>query len=392
MLTRNLYPQLEKHLSNKLITVITGLRRVGKTTALKHLLEISKTKNKILLDLERVENRHIFNQNSYQHIQDSLLIEGVDITKASVIAIDEIQLVPNITSVMKYFYDTYPVKFIVTGSSSFYLKNHFTESLAGRKRIFEMYPLTFGEYLSFKKSKMDSSILKPFSKYNATLYSKLKKHYDDYVKWGGLPQVVTAGSADEKKAYLKDVINAYIELDIRLLSDFSASDDLYKLIRLLATRVGSKIDYSKLSSVMGINRHKLKDYLQLLEQTYFIQTVAPFTKSVDKEISLQRKVYFTDSGALTLFGGMSAGALFENVIAAQLRSYGTLNYYARKTGQEIDFILNENTAIEVKETPTSAHLSTLKARALQIGIKKSFIIGKHTHGDFEDYVWGGAIF
>ena len=234
--------------------------------------------------------------------------------------------------------------------------------------------------------------MKPFSKYNATLYSKLKKHYDDYVKWGGLPQVVTAGSADEKKAYLKDVINAYIELDIRLLSDFSASDDLYKLIRLLATRVGSKIDYSKLSSVMGINRHKLKDYLQLLEQTYFIQTVAPFTKSVDREISLQRKVYFTDSGALTLFGGMSSGALFENVIAAQLRSYGTLNYYARKTGQEIDFILNENTAIEVKETPTPAYLSTLKARALQIGIKKCFLVGKHTHSDFDDYVWGGAIF
>lgn len=392
MLNRILYPQLEKHLPNKLITVITGLRRVGKTTALKHLLEKAKTKNKILLDLERIENRHIFNQNSYQHIQDSLLIEGVDITKPSIVAIDEIQLVPNITSVLKYFYDTYPVKFIVTGSSSFYLKNHFTESLAGRKRIFEMYPLTFGEYLDFKKVKVDISTLKTFSKFNATLYSKLKKHYDDYVKWGGLPQVVTAATADEKRAYLKDVINAYIELDIRLLSDFSASDDLYKLIRLLATRVGSKIDYTKLSSVIGINRHKLKDYLQLLEQTYFIQTVAPFTKNVDKEISLQRKIYFTDTGALTLFGGMSSGALFENAIASQLRAYGTLNYYARKTGQEIDFILNENTAIEVKETPTPAYLNTLKARATQIGIKKHFVVGRHSHAEFIDHVWGGSIF
>lgn len=393
MIARNIFPELEKHLPNKLITVINGLRRVGKTTAVKYLLSKSKTSNKAFFDLERVEYRHLFNQQSYKQIQESILVEGVDITKPGIIAIDEIQMVPQITSVIKYFYDNYPIKFIVTGSSSFYLKNQFTESLAGRKRIFELHPLSFGEYIKFKQIKFNSEKFKPFDPVNITFYNKLKKNYDDYVHWGGLPEVVLSETNDDRIAYLKDIINSYIELDVRLLSDFSKSDELYKIIRLLVSRVGSRIDYSKLSSITGLHRHKLKDYLHLLENTYFIHTAAPFTKSADKEISLQRKMYFSDTGVLTLFGGVSSGSIFENAVANQLRQYGKLNYYAKKTGHEIDFILDEKTAIEIKETPTVSDLNILNARTKAVGLKKQYLIGKHLpSSQFADFIWGGSIF
>lgn len=145
MVLRLIYTELESHLENKLVTVITGLRRVGKTTAVRHLLGRIKSLNKLYLDLERVENRHLFNLPNYKDIELSLQAEGLDLSKKAYIALDEIQLVPNIASVVKYLYDTYNIKFIVTGSSSFYIKNRFTESLAGRKRIFEMEPLSFSE-------------------------------------------------------------------------------------------------------------------------------------------------------------------------------------------------------------------------------------------------------
>src|SRR3972149_133550 len=150
MFERKIYTELEAHLKNKLITVITGLRRVGKTTAVKHLLNSVKSENKLYLDMERVENRYLFNQTNYKDIESSLEAEGIDFSKKAYIALDEIQLVPNITSVVKYLYDTYTIKFIVTGSSSFYIENRFSESLAGRKRIIEMEPLSFAEYLPFK--------------------------------------------------------------------------------------------------------------------------------------------------------------------------------------------------------------------------------------------------
>jgi len=75
--------------------------------------------------------------------------QGTDFSQKVLIAIDEIQLVPNLPSVLKYLYDAYDIKFIVTGSSAYYIKNLFSESLAGRKKIFEIYPLNFGELLLF---------------------------------------------------------------------------------------------------------------------------------------------------------------------------------------------------------------------------------------------------
>lgn len=391
MYTRNIYPELEEHLDRKYITVITGMRRVGKTTALKHLLQKAQTDNKIYLDLERIENRQIFTKESYKDTERSLEAEGIDLSKPSVIAIDEIQLVSNSTSVIKYLYDTYKIKFLVSGSSSFYIKNHFTESLAGRKTIFEMYPLDFGEFLQFKNIKLPAS-LEPYQKFNLAFYNKYKSLYEEYIKFGGFPEVVQEKSKKSKHEYLKDIINAYIELDVKLLSDFNATDDLYRLIKMLAIRVGSKTDYTKLSSLTGLSRHKVKEYIQLLEHTYFILQVAPYTKNVDREISSQTKFYFSDTGILNELAILSGGSVFENAIANQLARKGNLNYYNTKTGLEIDFILDKKIAIEVKEHATSSDRGILYKRAATLELKKKMLVSRYQSNEkFSDFVWGGNI-
>ena len=113
MFNRKLMPALERHLNQKQITVITGLRRVGKSTALKHLYNLSKTENKIYLDLERIENQAIFLKNSYSDIERDLELLGFDFSKPGVIAIDEIQMVKTTSSILKAFYDDFGTKFIV---------------------------------------------------------------------------------------------------------------------------------------------------------------------------------------------------------------------------------------------------------------------------------------
>ena len=193
---------------------------------------------------------------------------------------------------------------------------------------------------------------------------------------------------------LQDILNAYIDLDIKILSDYTLNDELYKLIRLLGTRVGSKMDVSKLSSVAGINRNKIASYLKLFEQTYFLIRLTPFTTNTDKEISQQPKYYFCDSGLLNLIEGPERGKVFENVIINQfIRLDDRVNYYQRKSGQEIDLIWKESCAVEIKTTPTKSDGSVLASRMRALGFKKKFLVGLHPPAsDFKGFVWGGNIF
>jgi predicted AAA+ superfamily ATPase len=393
MFTRKIYPVLENHLSKKQVTVITGLRRVGKSTALKYLYDKTETSNKIYLDLERIENQNIFLQNSYKDIERSLELLGFDFSQPGIIGLDEIQMVKNSSSVIKALYDDYGVKFIVTGSSSFYLKNHFSESLAGRKRIFEMYPLDFEEFLQFKNINTKSIQKEKFKTFLPTYYDLYKPKYEEFIRFGGFPEVVLADDTDDKTAYLKDILNSHIELDVKLLGDVSSSDVLYKLILLLANRVGSKMDYSKIANLLGINRLKVKEYILLLEYTYLIKTIKPFTKGIDKEITKQAKIYFADTGLLQICGQTSSGAIFENAIAHQLALIGEINYYEKSSGTEIDFILDKKIAIEVKETLSSFDIKSLQKRSKPLELEENILIGRElAPSGFNDFVWGGNVF
>jgi uncharacterized protein len=393
MFTRKIYPTLENHLTKRQVTVITGLRRVGKSTALKYLYNTSPLTNKVYLDLERIENQNIFLQNSYADIERSLALLGYNFAEPGIIALDEIQMVKNSSSIIKALYDAYAIKFIVTSSSSFYLKNHFSESLAGRKRIFEMNPLDFEEFLQFNGVNTKPISKEKLQKFLPTYYDLYKTHYETFLQFGGFPEVVLAQNADDKIAYLKDILNSHIELDVKLLGDISSSDILYKLILLLANRVGSKVDYTKIASLLGINRIKVKEYLLLLEYTYLIKTIAPFAKGIDKEITKQPKLYFADNGLLNICGQTSSGAIFENAIALQLSYIGELNYYEKSSGTEIDFILNKASAIEVKETPSSFDVNTVNKRAKPLELENNFVIGRHlAPSNFNDFIWGGNVF
>lgn len=395
MYSRNLYPALKAHLSKKQVTVITGMRRVGKSTAVKYLIKETEHDNVLYLDCERVEIRVLFGRPNYEEIKIELELMGFDFSKPGLIAIDEIQHSSNLPSIIKYLYDTYQTKFIVTGSSSYYIKNNFSESLAGRKRIFELYPLDFREFLQFKNVWQDTFSNYACKNFTHPWYNRMKNLYSQFLTYGGFPEVVLEQNAEDKKEMLTDIINSFIELDVKLLADYSKSEDLYKLIKLLAARSGNKIDHSKLSSMSGINRQKIASYLQLFEQTYLIYQIEPFTHNIDREIATQRKLYFSDTGILQALSdySLSSGQIFENAVAVQLRNLGSLNYYQRKSGQEIDFILNRKIAVEVKETAVLQDKNILVQRASSIDLDQKWLIGLHpATNQFEDFIWAGSIF
>lgn len=393
MYERRIFELLKKHLNEPEVTVITGMRRTGKTTTLKYLLEKTPHKNKLFLDLERLEYRRIFMHESFQEMQSDLEFLGFDFSKKGMIAIDEVQLIPEVVSFIKYYHDHFNVKFLLSGSSSYYLKNRMTESLAGRKQIFELYPLDFPEFLTFKgvdTAPLKSQKLQPF---RPLVYQTYQQYYEEYLRYGGFPQVVLADTHEKKEQLLKDILNSYLELDIKILSDYSVIDDLFKLATLLSARIGSKLDYQKIGVLTGLSRHKVKDYIQLFRSTYFLHLIKPYSLNPDRSIAVQPKIYLADNGLVNQFAQVSGGALFENAIANQLIPLGEVNYHQKKTGQEIDFILNQQLAIEVKETPGPSDLRTLQSRAESIRIQDTLLFGRYPPGiDFKDFVWGGCVF
>ena len=196
---RKIYPAIKEHLESDGVTIITGMRRTGKTTLVEHLLSEINSDNKIFLDLEKISNQEIFSDKNYDNVVINLEQQGLDKKDRMYVALDEIQTLSNITSVIKYLHDHYNIKFILTGSSSYYLKNLFTESLSGRKKLFELYPLDFGEFLTFKNvSHKTLDIIDDAKSFSTHEYERLKAYYEEYIEFGGFPSVVLAKSVKEK--------------------------------------------------------------------------------------------------------------------------------------------------------------------------------------------------
>lgn len=388
---RKIFPKLLKHLQQKQVTVLTGMRRTGKTTLLKQLKDESKIKQKLFFDLERMDNRLLFSQENYDGILYALEQQGIDFSQKVLICIDEIQLSPNLPSVIKYLYDHYDIKFILTGSSSYYIKNKFQESMAGRKKIFEIHPLDFGEFLSFNNVSFKGFSSFENLKFNESEFLRLNKLYDSFIEFGAFPEVVLAQNKEEKLDLLQDIYSSYMNMDILQVSDIQKPNELMHIIRLLSSRIGSKIDVSKIANTVKISRQTVENYLNILESTFLIHFLPVYSQNPDKEIVKAKKVYFSDNGIANINGDLSGGQKFENAVFNQLKHFGDLAYYQLKTGNEIDFILNKEIAFEVKELAYHNDLNSLKRLSKNIGIKENKVISRFQGEVFEELIWGGML-
>jgi predicted AAA+ superfamily ATPase len=390
---RLLFPAMKDALTDQRAIVITGMRRTGKTVSLRWLLEQVSSLNKIYLDLERLDQRAVFQESNYDLALDYLRNRGLDTSQPMTVALDEIQYAPNLPSVVKYLHDTYGIKFLLSGSSSFYLKNYFTESLAGRKVVFEMSPLTFGEFLNFRGLTYRRREMFKEMRYDPHEYERLKGLYEEFLAFGGLPDIVLEARPSVRRDLLNDILSSYINIDVHALADFKKIGELQQLMRLLALRIGNKLDITKLASTIGLSRPTVMQYLDFLEMTYVIRRLPAFAGG-DKPSALAKKLYFCDNGIASILANISEGALFENAVFNQLQQYGRLNYLAKGNEYEIDFIVTQNnrsTALEVKYHPIRSDDQKLKRISAEYAFLDSWLVGKYPAPGFQDFIWGGFI-
>jgi predicted AAA+ superfamily ATPase len=378
---RKLYYEILPHINHKNAIVICGMRQVGKTTLMRMLYDIVKGP-KLWFDLDNPLDQMLFeaidyNQVYYELKKQASLNEG----ERLFVFIDEIQNFPDITRIIKYMIDHFQVKFIVTGSSNYYLRNLFPESLSGRKFLYTLYPLSFSEFLFFKgqineNDLIDSRLENIFKKHTRTEYEKRSKYYDEFIEYGGFPEVALTPDVKTKQLVLKNIFASFFEKDIKVFSELKDIRELRDLILLLAPRNGNMIDISKIASELGINRVKVYNYLEFLQGIFFLKLVSKHTKSIDKSVAAGKKVYFSDTGILNLVAKVNEGQLFETAICNQLEPYGHLAFYNKRNTAEIDFILNHETAFEVKIKAVQGDIDKLRKLAEAVQIGNYFVISK----------------
>lgn len=381
---RKIYSKLKEYLSWNEIIVLTGMRRVGKTTLLKQFYNEIAEDNKLIFNMDNPIDQDVFIEKDYNNIVENFKYLGLNLKDKAYIFIDEIQNLPEIVKPLKYLYDEFNIKFFVTGSSSFYLKNLFPESLAGRKVIVELFPLDFEEFLIFKNSKQvfeDEFNLKSRNK-NEFKFEKNKKFFEEYIEFGGFPQVVLAETKEKKQIVLKEIFGSYFEQDVKSLADFKNIGDLRNLILLLMRRVGTKLDISKIASILGISRPSVYSWLDFLEQTYFISRINQFSNNADNQLAGAKKVYLCDTGIINMLSQTDMGSILENAVFNNLRKYGRVQYFQNRHGSEIDFVLPElSTAFEVKTTAIPQYINKIKRLSEKLKLDNYYVISQNFYND-----------
>jgi predicted AAA+ superfamily ATPase len=387
MKKRLLYNELVRYLDHKNALIITGMRQVGKTTLMRQIYDEIKDA-KLWFDFENPLDTMYFEDEDYNDIYRNLIKQANN--GKPVIFIDEIQNFPRITSIIKYHIDHYRLKYIITGSSNFYLRNLFPESLSGRKFLFTLRPLDFAEIKYFKDINVDGETIRDLKFEELTgksliEYKRLSGLYEEYLEFGGFPEVVVTDNIESKKMVLRNIFASFFEKDLKLLSDIKDIRELRNLILLLVPRTGNMIDVTRIASELGISRIKVYDYLELLQGTFFIKLIPKFSSSIDKSVAGGRKLYFSDTGILNVIGKVNDGQLFENAVANQLLSFGELSFYNKRNSAEIDFILNKKIAFEAKMNATSSDYNKTKRIASSLDIDGCFVISKN-HVKYENVI------
>ena len=378
MFKRNLFYTILPQLQHKNAIVITGMRQVGKTTLMRQLADAWEGKS-VGYDFDNPLDHLLFENIDYNAVYEDLRrATGANAGERFLVCIDEIQNFPAITKIIKYLIDHYNVKFIVTGSSNYYLRNLFPESLSGRKFLYILYPLSFREYLHFN-GRLSEKELAPdqeevFKKHSPATIHKRQELFGQYMEFGGFPEVTLTTDYETKRLILRNIFASFFEKDIKVFSELKDVKELRDLIILLGPRNGNILDVTRLSSELGINRVKTYNYLEFLEGTFFLHLIPKFTRSIDRSVAGGKKVYFSDTGILNLITKTSPGQLLETTVANQLLNYGRISYFNNRNTAEIDFILNDEIALEVKQKAIEPDLHKLEKLARNLSIQKYFIV------------------
>jgi hypothetical protein len=361
---RKLFFELRSYLEKRQIISIVGLRRTGKTILLKqlmrHIMQKNSAKNILFLTFDEA----IFPKGvTLANYINAYLEEIAPKDRPLFIFLDEIQYAAKWQHIIKRYWDTEPgIKFIISGSSSLFLRKKTTESLAGRIYEFTLSILSFEEYLEFRPA--SPPLLSGYKKYSCRIdeeisdtgerrdfirqYGKeLEKEFENYLRFGQFPEIVGETDRNISRKYFTDAIyRKTIEYDIPKIFGTEKTDELKFLFQILAAETGSVVEIGNIAREVGIDEKTIKKYIGYFEESFLVFLVYNLTKSIRKSRRVLKKVYLGSTNFFSAFhdwpdGEISSqreGLLAENYCLLILRNYFEYIFFYRVRSAEIDFV------------------------------------------------------
>lgn len=384
---------------NPFVTLLLGPRRVGKSCLVEYYFNGHPQKNLVFLNLDELEIRHAVDDGKLQQlVQNKLGFKLEELTQKVYLVVDEAQKSPALFDQIKILYDRFKntghFKCILTGSGSLSLSRHSSESLAGRLFSYELSPFVLQESYALRHGEQD--IARPFSQLMMDadrsqtenlilslqpIRQALEQCLQEQLIWGGFPEVLELSGAEDRKTYLANYRQTYLEKDIRSLEQVGDLRAFNQLLEMLAYQTGNLRQDKRLYDALGISPQTLSKYLSILEATCLYYEVPPYIHTPFKRLFKSTKSYLVDNGLLSFLRGIYGldllegadvvGVWFENwvmgciktILAAQF--LGPKFYFWKTTGNvEVDLILefeNHIIPIEIKysqrpDTKKTKHL------------------------------------
>lgn len=394
---RKIVDEILKFINLEEIIVLHGARQVGKTHVLLWLQDYLKTKKEAVyyIDLEDSRYKKILDIGVDEFVTH-LKGEGYALPadKKTFVFIDEIQYLERPSEFLKLIADHHKnIKLIISGSSSFEIKSKFKDSLVGRTINFEIFNLSFEEYLIFKKYHYDAEIRLTEKK-----QEELKLLYKEYILFGGYPKIALIDGIELKERRLQQIIDTYLKKDIKELANIDRVESFNRLLEVLSSQSGQMVNIKELSNTCNLSAPTIEKYLFILEQTYIIKLVRPYSKNIRSELSKMPKIFFYDSGLMQMLWLKSLqkeiiGNAFETSVFSELiKKYGreSIYYWRTKDKKEIDFIVkykNKIIPIEVKVNFTKINMLAIEYFMENYQINDYQIIGLNKYKQKKQWIY-----
>jgi len=329
---RDLLANISKWLDDKRIIILTGVRRSGKSTLLRQIMENKENYCYVNFEDERLIE---FRAQDFEQLNE-VLIEAYDSPK--IYFFDEIQNIEKFETFVRRLQDQ-GKKVLITGSNASLLSKELGTRLTGRYKAFEVYPFSFPEYLRFKGFEPKKEEL-----YVTEKKVKMIKLFSEYLSYGGFPEYLKNKDRD----YMKTIYDNILYRDIIARYSIKRQKLLKELVNILATNISSPFTYNSIKKSLGLaNSITVKEYISYLNNSYLFFELQKFDFSIRKQLSSPKKIYLIDPVFSTISGfnfSANKGKVLENVVFIELKRRGNECYYYSNKN-ECDFVIKDGTKI-----------------------------------------------
>ena len=330
---RDLLAEILNWFKDNRIIILTGLRRSGKSTILKQIMNSKLAYCYVNFEDERFID---FKAQEFEQLNE-VLIEVYNNPK--IYFFDEIQNIGKFETFVRRLQDQ-GKKVIITGSNASLLSKELGTRLTGRYKPFEVFPFSFIEFLRFKKIMPEKNWF-----YLAEKKVKLIKLFDEYLFNGGMPEYLK----NNDKEYIRTIYENIIYRDIIARYSIKRQKLLKELVNILTTNISSLFTYNSLKTDLGLaNSITVKEYISYLNNSYLFFELQKFDFSIRKQLNAPKKIYLVDpifNQVLGLNFSLNKGKVLENIVFIELkRNNKEIYYYSNKN--ECDFIVKERTKIK----------------------------------------------